>query len=207
MLSTAKLDAVGQCWVASLAPYNFSLHYNPGQQNVVADSLSRIPWENLIYQDSLDFNVVKAVINKEESNTTACIKPDLLEERLTLQIHQLVDETAGSLSKSQWRKEQENDEGINPVLDLVKKNEHLQYKIQKTDPVDMKLIMRFCSNLRLVDGLLYRKWVYKEEITYLQFVLPRQFRKGQFWCVMTSLVTWALTKLWFFYRKGFSGRK
>ena len=110
-------------------------------------------------------------------NTTACIEPDLLEERLTLQIHQLVDETAGSLSKSQWRKEQENDVGINPVLDLVKKNEHLQYKIQTTDPVDMKLIMRFCSNICLVDGLLYRKWVYKEEVTYLQFVLPQQFRK------------------------------
>ena len=177
VLSTAKLDAIGQCWVASLAPYNFSLHYNPGRHNVVADSLSRIPWENLVYQDSLDFNVVKAVINKGELNTTACIKPDLLEEKLTLQIHQLVDETAGSLSKSQWKKEQESDVGIHPVLNLVKKNEHLQYKVQKTDPAEMKLILRFCSNLRLVDGLLYRKWVYKEEVTYLQFVLPQKFRK------------------------------
>ena len=60
-LSSAKLDAIGQCWVASLAPYNFSLHYNPGRQNVIADSLSRIPWKNLFCQDSLDFNVVKAV--------------------------------------------------------------------------------------------------------------------------------------------------
>ena len=68
--------------------------------------------------------------------------------------------------------EQENDEGINPVLNLIKKNEHLQYKVQKTDPVDMKLILRFRSNLCLVGGLLYRKWVYKEEVTYLQFVLP-----------------------------------
>ena len=36
VLSTAKLDVIGQRWVASLAPYNFSLHYNPGRQNVVA---------------------------------------------------------------------------------------------------------------------------------------------------------------------------
>ena len=34
VLSSAKLDAIGQCWVASLAPYNFSLHYNPGSQGV-----------------------------------------------------------------------------------------------------------------------------------------------------------------------------
>ena len=31
--------------------------------------------------------------------------------------------------------------------------------------------------MKLVDGLLYRKWVYKDEITYLQFVLPCEFRK------------------------------
>ena len=40
ILSSAKLDACGQRWVASLGPYNFSLHYNPGRQNTVADSLS-----------------------------------------------------------------------------------------------------------------------------------------------------------------------
>ena len=45
ILTSTKLDAVGQRWVASLGPYNFSLHYNPGRQNTVADSLSRIPWD------------------------------------------------------------------------------------------------------------------------------------------------------------------
>ena len=39
ILTSAKLDAVGQRWVASLGPLNFSLHYNPGRQNTVADSL------------------------------------------------------------------------------------------------------------------------------------------------------------------------
>ena len=38
ILTSAKLDAVGQHWVSSLGPYNFSLHYNPGRQNTVADS-------------------------------------------------------------------------------------------------------------------------------------------------------------------------
>ena len=66
ILSTAKLDAIGQRSVASLAPYNFSLHYNPGRQNVVADSLLRIPWENVSFQDLMDFNVVKAVVDREK---------------------------------------------------------------------------------------------------------------------------------------------
>ena len=177
VLSSAKLDAIGQHWVASLAPYNFSLHYNPHIQNVVADSLSRIPWENLFYQDSLDFNVVKAVIDKGEVNTTACIEPDVLEEKLTLQVHQLVNSLTGKMMKHQWKHEQESDSEIAPVLNLVKQNKHLQYQIQKTDEAGSKILLQFRDNLHLVDGLLYRKWVYKEEMVYLQFVLPKTFCK------------------------------
>ena len=141
VLSWAKLDAIGQCWAASLAPYNFSLHYNPGRQNVVADSLSRIPWENLFYQDLLDFNVVKAVIDKGEVNTTACIEPDVLEEKLMLQVHQLVDSLTGKMMKHQWKHEQESDSEIAPVLNLVKQNKHLQYQIQKTDEAGLKILL------------------------------------------------------------------
>ena len=177
VLSSAKLDAIGQHWVASLAPYNFSLHYNLGRQNVIADSLSRIPWKNLFYQDSLDFNVVKAVIDKGEVNTTACIEPDVLEEKLVLQVHQLVDSLAGKMMKQQWKNEQESDSEIVPVLNLVKQNKHLQYQIQKTDKACSKIWLRFRDNLHLVDGLLYQKWVYKEEMVYLQFVLPKTFHK------------------------------
>ena len=119
VLSLAKLDAIGQQWVALLAPYNFSLHYNPGRQNVVADSLSRIPWENLFYHDSLDFNIIKAVIDKGEVNTTACIELDVLEEKLMLQVHQLVDSLAGKMTKQQWKNEQENNNEIASVLNLV----------------------------------------------------------------------------------------
>ena len=38
-------------------------------------------------------------------------------------------------------------------------------------------MLRFCDNLRLVNGLLYRKWIYKEEVRYLQFILPKSFHK------------------------------
>ena len=98
ILSTEKLDAIGQRWVAYLAPYNFGLHYNPGRQNVVADSLSRIPWENVSFHDSMDFNVVKAVVDKVEANTVACVEIDLLEPKLTVQMQQIVNILAGSLT-------------------------------------------------------------------------------------------------------------
>ena len=177
ILSSAKLDAVGQRWVASLAPYNFSLHYNPGRRNVVADSLSRIPWANTEFMDSMDFSLVKAFVDKGEFNSLALIEPELLDERLTVQVHQLVDSLAGDITKPQWRVEQGSDVEIGPVVSLVKEGRHLQYKISKDDNAGMKILLRFRDNLRLVDGLLYRKWVYREHIVYLQFVLPQSYRK------------------------------
>ena len=44
VLTTAKLDAASHCWVASLANYNFRLHYRAGKANIDADSLLRISW-------------------------------------------------------------------------------------------------------------------------------------------------------------------
>ena len=44
MLTTAKLDAASHCWVASLANYNFRLHYRAGKTNIDADALSRVSW-------------------------------------------------------------------------------------------------------------------------------------------------------------------
>ena len=39
MLTTAKLDAASHHWVASLANYNFRLHYWEGKANIDADAL------------------------------------------------------------------------------------------------------------------------------------------------------------------------
>ena len=135
------------------------------------DSLSRIPGGNVSFQDSMDFNVVKAVVDKGETNTLACIEPNLLEPKLTEQMQQVVNTLAGSLTKLQWKIEQENDLEIGPVVLLVHKIEHLQYKVKKEDDVGSKVLFH------VIDGLLYRKWVYKDQITYLQFVLPISFRK------------------------------
>ena len=46
ILTTAKLDATGQRWVASLANYNFKIFYKSGKLNVEADALLCIPWES-----------------------------------------------------------------------------------------------------------------------------------------------------------------
>ena len=44
VLTTAKLDAASHHWVASLANYNFRLHYRAGKANIDADALSKVSW-------------------------------------------------------------------------------------------------------------------------------------------------------------------
>ena len=46
ILTTAKLDATEQRWVASLTNYNFKIFYKSGKLNVEADAPSHIPWES-----------------------------------------------------------------------------------------------------------------------------------------------------------------
>ena len=43
ILTSAKLDAMGQRWVTSLANYDLRIFYNSGKSNVEADALSLIP--------------------------------------------------------------------------------------------------------------------------------------------------------------------
>ena len=45
ILTTARLDAIGHCWVAQLASYDFTVLSKSGKTNIEADSLSRINWD------------------------------------------------------------------------------------------------------------------------------------------------------------------
>ena len=68
IFSSTNLDAAGQRWVAQLASYNFSLEYQKGKDNTVADFLSRLdePLPKKEVQDYLDkipYPGVKAVLD------------------------------------------------------------------------------------------------------------------------------------------------
>ena len=59
ILTSAKLDATGQRWVASLANYDFRIFYKSGKTNVETDALSQIPWDG---HTILDKPTVKAIM-------------------------------------------------------------------------------------------------------------------------------------------------
>ena len=68
IFSSANLDAAGQRWVARLASYNFSLEYQKGKDNTVADFLNQmnehLPEEEVQeYLKKIPYPGVKAVLN------------------------------------------------------------------------------------------------------------------------------------------------
>ena len=69
IFSSTNLDAAEQRWVAQLASYNFSLEYQKGKDNTVADFLSRLdktlPKEEVQdYLDKIPYPGVKAVLGQ-----------------------------------------------------------------------------------------------------------------------------------------------
>ena len=68
IFSSANLDAAGQRWVARLASYNFSLEYQKGKDNTVANFLSQmnecLPEEEVQqYLNQIPYPGVKPVLN------------------------------------------------------------------------------------------------------------------------------------------------
>ena len=77
IFSSAHLDAAGHRWVASLADYNFSLEYQKGKDNTVADFLSRM--ENRLPEEEVEEALrrveilapgVKAMLNNADTPIT-----------------------------------------------------------------------------------------------------------------------------------------
>ena len=110
ILTTAKLDATGQQWVASLANYDFTIHYRSGKQNVEANTLSRIKWQ---HDDDVQ---VKAILARGlNADTTVPLGINFN----GVQCSNVQLGSTPKLKQDDWIKEQNNDEDIGPVIELV----------------------------------------------------------------------------------------
>ena len=127
ILSSAKLDACGQRWEASLINYDFQLFYKTGRTNVDADALSRIP-RNGYYE--LESPVIKALLKSSQEvdwtdfngnpsdsqevdwtdfngnpSDIVCISSQIITEKMATE---------------QWKMEQANDETTSQVIEAMK---------------------------------------------------------------------------------------
>ena len=189
IFSSANLDAAGQRWVACFASYNFSLEYQKGKDNMVADFLSRmnerLPEEEVQeYLNQILYPGVKAVLDNAitpiEENAEQGVRPTPdcqgvpQEETIVARPTRLA-----TTNVTDWKQEQKED----PVLHQVAK--HLRapcetFKAALHKVLDKKATAAYVKakeQLLIKNGLLYQKaWQGQaDEIVFL-FIVPQRHR-------------------------------
>ena len=158
VLTTAKLDACGQRWVAKLANYNFTIQYRSGQSNVEADALSRISWPKVldgtdtVDVENMDTHIVNAIITgaRSKSSLIECISssPEIVPKEL------ISDSNEPSLD---WFKLQRADPSLATIIHLMESDQLYKRKPYKKDSADIKSLLRIKKSLVLTEGILFRK--------------------------------------------------
>ena len=182
VLTSAKLDACGQRWVAKLANYNFSIKYRCGVSNTEADALSRIKWpealsENIdIDNGCMDTHVINAIL------TGAVTKSSLIESVSCSAevIPTELDKDTGKLSDINWTKEQRLDPNLGVIIRLIESGQLTKRKLQGKDSSEVKSFLRNKKSLKLVKDVLYRKSFSDNSTskkTLWQLVVPKLFRE------------------------------
>ena len=163
------MDATSQRWIAALANYTFSLFYKCGKTNIEADALSRIPREENQSRISVNAEGVKAIINAMQLGDFT-----ELNENPNLLICKSACPVPKKFSNEKWLAEQLSDENISQLIAILKGQ-----KIEKDSILeDVRMMLRKRTKFVFRNDLLYRKnKVQHKDEEYLQFVLPRNFRK------------------------------
>ena len=175
VLTTAKLDATGQRWVASLCDYDFVIKYRSGRKNIDADSLSRVPSsekeERVILPEvlkALSFSLKVEncpLIESVALSDTSATVPPLLQLEISEQ-----HLNAHGLTTKDWRKAQQ----ATPSLKLITDRLEQGLDVPNKKDVDPKMDTRYFKDwdkFCLSGGVLHRKATLNGQ-DFLQLVLP-----------------------------------
>lgn len=175
ILTSAKLDACGQRWVARLASYNFNLHYKAGSSNVDADALSRIAWPKVLVDSNEEVIVGAPVIN------AVLLSKDMNHGYLeTLSCNPTVfadcQKDCDVDNSMNLRNLQLQDKSLNEIIYLIENKKLRHRKVKKYDTKAMKRLLKIKSQLVLKQGVLYRKTYLDNSRTrevLCQFLVPQ----------------------------------
>ena len=187
VLTSAKLDACGQRWVAKLANYNFTIKYKCGLSNVEADALSRISWPDVLTDnkdldvdlDCMDTHVVNAILTGSRSKSSliesiSC-SSKIIPPELSLD--------SDSSSNINWMKEQRADPNLTVIIKLIESGQLQKRKLHGKDSPEVKSLLRIRKSLKLVKDILYRK-TYTDNSSskkiLWQLIVPKAYRSRAF---------------------------
>ena len=183
VLSSAKLDACGQRWIAKLANYNFTIKYKSGLSNVEADALSRISWPEVLADtedldvdlNCIDTHVVNAILAGSRSKTSLIESVSCSSKIIPPELSQDSD----SSSNINWMKEQRADPNLTVIIKLIESGQLQKRKQHGKDTPEVKSLLRIRKSLKLVKDILYRK-TYTDNSSskkiQWQLVVPKAYR-------------------------------
>ena len=171
ILTSAKLDATTQRWIAGLASFHFSLSYKSGKSNTEVDALSRIKWPDAINEhisnmhlwvkipEEIVLSCFQGVLFPNGSidaiARTAVLPKPVYDLRFTSK-----EKLSPYMSRDMWYREQKKDPQLLELKNLLStgywKNQIKEKILQK-----YPLVEPFLHNIKQFwlrkDDLLYRK--------------------------------------------------
>ena len=183
VLTSAKLDATSQRWVADLASFNFSIVYRSGKQNIDADALSRIPWSEAmkgLSDPSLD--------NVSRESVLACFQGvhklpsgyiEIFARSALVTSNPDLKDSDSAMSPQDWREEQKKDPALVELCQFLE-DDSLKFSKKKEILKNLPLVEPFFRHLKqfaLRDGIVYRKAFSENQghkSCLWQIVLPTQ---------------------------------
>ena len=182
VLTSAKLDACGQRWVAKLANYNFSIKYKCGVSNAEADALSRIKWPEALSENvdidngCMDTHIINAILSGAVTKSSLIESVSCSAEIIPTEL----DKNTDNLSGINCSKEQRLDPNLGVIIRLIESKQLAKRKLQGKDSSEVKSFLRNRKNLKLFKDVLYRK-SYSDNSTskktLWQLIVPKLFRE------------------------------
>lgn len=178
VLTTAKLDATGQRWIAALSNYNFYIKYRSGKKNVDADGLSRCQEEehHVVFPEVLKAIFVASQIVSEEAPLFESValsdtasSADTQEETS----EEILPITA--LSGVDWRIAQRKDPSIGLIIQHLKTDARKPAPQVLASPMYDARYAKYWDKLYLGNVILYRKGTISNQ-EFRQLVVALTFR-------------------------------
>ena len=192
LFTPAKVNATRQRWVNELSNFNFSIHYKPGIEKVVADSLSRYPrlQECNLEQYSQHLNPVKsAFVNQVRNNEAWVAAVNTVNTVFSDNENQIlydVGDQKTTLASQDLAKYQAEEKWIHLVNQFKKKGEYPDKHVYRQLLKESKTLLREWENLQVHEDILYCQ----KQQQPRQLILPSKLKP-----LVYNELTWVILEL------------